>query len=445
MKWDQLLSSKRLGNEHKHISKSDEAINRSEFERDFDRIIFSHPFRRLQDKTQVVPLPEFDFVHSRLTHSLEVSSVGRSLGKNAGEYILKKYPELSELGYTVSDFGSIVAAASLTHDIGNPPFGHSGEQALSEYFIQHQPNNISEKEYQDLVKFEGNAQGFRLLCDTHLKDIKLTYATIGAFTKYPCESIIHKKNKERKSQKKFGFFQSEKQQFELIAEELGLIKLTDKDLSWCRHPLAFLVEAADDICYLIIDLEDAVRMQVIGFELFLEMVSPIIGNKLDKNKLNNISDIHQRIGLLRAMAINQLVNECTEIFIEHEAEILKGEFDQSLSDNIPSSNFTNEIANYSFKYIYNAQHVLEIQAAGFEVLPGLLDYLCNASDAYFLNPKNCTGQQINTIRMMKNLGIVKDDSFISPYLRYRNIIDYLSGMTDRHAVNFYRKIKGISL
>lgn len=445
MKWEQLLSYKRLGNEHKYDVSALQNRSRSEFEIDFDRIIFSHPFRRLQDKTQVVPLPEYDFVHSRLTHSLEVSSVGRSLGKNAGEYILKTHPQLAEMGYTIADFGAIVAAASLTHDIGNPPFGHSGERGLSEYFIRNKPDGISEKEYEDLLRFEGNAQGFRILCDPSLQDLKLTYATLGTFTKYPCESQLKNRDKNRRSQKKFGFFQSEKNQFKTIAGELGLISFSGEDMTWCRHPLAFLVEAADDICYLIIDLEDAVRMQVISIEKFIDLVAPIIGDRLNRKKLEEIPNENQRIGLLRAMAINQLVQECSDLFEQHEAAMLTGTFDQSLSDLIPSARYTAEIADYSSPHIYNSRHVLEIQAAGFEVLPGLLEYFNTALEDFYSNGKKCSGQSTNTVRMMKKMGIISDDIPASAYSRNRMIIDYISGMTDRHAVNFYRKIKGISL
>jgi len=441
MKWEQLLSFKRLGNEHKFDASAIRNRSRSEFEIDFDRIIFSHPFRRLQDKTQVVPLPEYDFVHTRLTHSLEVSSVGRSLGKNVGAYILRQYPGLAETGFTESDFGAIVAAASLTHDIGNPPFGHSGERGLSEYFQTYRPEGCTDKEHEDLLKFEGNAQGFRILCDQQLQDLKLTYATLGTFTKYPCESIIENRSSERKSQKKFGFFQSEKEEFRKIAEELGLMPLSENSLSWCRHPLTFLVEAADDICYLVIDLEDAARMKVISIDKFTELVAPILGARVDHTRLNSIRDENQRIGLLRAMVINQLVQECSDIFCAHEKDILEGKFDRPLSDLITSASYTDEIASFSFRHIYNSQHVLEIQAAGFEVLPGLLSYFLEAVEDHQRNGKKCSGRSLNTVRMLPETIVSETNA----YLRTRMIIDYISGMTDRHAVNFYRKIKGISL
>src|SRR5688572_5335382 len=378
MNWIQLLSHKRLGSEKRYVpleavpaGRQGKPSSRSEFEVDFDRIIFSYPFRRLQDKTQVVPLPEDDFVHTRLTHSLEVSVVGRSLGKLAGQYVLSTYPELLEAGYTAFDFGAIVAAASLAHDIGNPPFGHAGEKALSEYFNNVNHTNSTDKEKYDLQNFEGNAQGFRILCDHAYQDLKLTYATMGAFSKYPCESILAEKDATRKRQKKYGFYQSEKSVFKPIADELGLKPLSNKDITYVRHPLVYLVEAADDICYLIIDLEDAYRMKVISYQKFVDMVAPLLGSKYDPARLKSMNDEGQQIGLLRALAINQLIEECTEVFRNNEVQILKGLFDQSLSDSIPSKTYTEQIGKYSFEHIYNSQKVLEIQAAGYEVLPGL--------------------------------------------------------------------------
>ena len=248
MNWVQLLSSQRIGQPPTLGEQS-----RSAFEQDYDRIIFSHPFRRLQDKTQVHPLPEHDFVHTRLTHSLEVSTVGRSLGKKAGEVVLQRHPELAGKS-SLFDFGAIVAAASLTHDLGNPPFGHSGEDAISDFFLHHAygqgfQSKVTKTQWEELVRFEGNAQGFRILNKSQY-GFKLTFATLGAFTKYPCPAFFPQRDKTKKSQKKFGVFQSEEELFGEVASSLGLIRL-DKNV-WCRHPLAFLVEAADDICYSII-------------------------------------------------------------------------------------------------------------------------------------------------------------------------------------------------
>jgi dGTPase len=444
MNWLGLLSHKRLGNEHRYIPLSNQPISRSEFEVDFDRIIFSYPFRRLQDKTQVVPLPEYDFVHTRLTHSLEVSSVGRSLGKLAGNFVLEQHPELKEAGYTEFDFGAIVAAAALTHDIGNPPFGHAGEKALSDYFNTVNPENISEKEYFDLQNFEGNAQGFRILCDPIYQDLKLTYATLGAFSKYPCESVLAEKDTTRKSQKKYGFYQSEKQVFKTVADELQLKPLSNKDITYVRHPLVYLVEAADDICYLIIDLEDAYRMKVISYQQFVDMVAPLLGNKYDAARLKSMNDENQQIGLLRAMAIGQLIEECTDVFKTNEREILKGLFDQSLSDSIPSRKYTDGIGKYSFEHIYNSQKVLEIQAAGFEVLPGLMEIFMDAIEDFAANGKKGSAKHVNLVRMLPKH--ITDEEFLKAstfYSRSRKVLDFISGLTDKYAVSLYRKLKGI--
>lgn len=439
MNWLQLLSTKRFGSEDKSGAKN---ILRSDFEVDYDRIIFSYPFRRLQDKTQVVPLPEYDFVHTRLTHSLEVSSVGRSLGKKIGEHVLNKYPEVKEAGYTISDFGAIVAAAALAHDIGNPPFGHSGEKALSSYF-ENTNLKFSDREKFDLLNFEGNAQGFRILLNDQLK---LTYATLGAFTKYPCESNLTSKDKNRRSQKKYGFYQSEKNDFKFIANELGLISLSNHEITYTRHPLVYLVEAADDICYSLIDLEDAYQMKVITLNEFRDLVIPILGDKFEADKWNAMKYPNQKIGLLRALGIGKLVDECATVFIENESEILNGNFDTALADCIPSKKYTDEIGNFSVKRIYNSQRVLEIQAAGFEVLPGLVEIFISASEDYFLNGRKAKAKNVNTFYMLPDdiKDLIQDTSSTS-YDRARKILDFVSGMTDKHAIELYKKLKGISL
>src|SRR5688572_13248689 len=263
MNWQQLLSSQRTGLTQQFSSEP----SRSAFEQDYDRIIFSHPFRKLQDKTQVHPLPEHDFVHTRLTHSLEVSSVGRSLGKRVGEVILQRHPELAK-EFSLFDFGAIVAAASLAHDLGNPPFGHAGEDAISDFFTHHPAasplkSTVTEAEWIDLTKFEGNAQGFRIL-NKNQYGLKLTFATLGAFTKYPCPAYFPERDKSKRSQKKFGFFQTEKEIFSEVAQTLQLVQ--GGNSNWNRHPLAFLVEAADDICYSIIDLEDGCSLGLVSYE-----------------------------------------------------------------------------------------------------------------------------------------------------------------------------------
>ena len=442
MNWKQLLSSNRIGK----ATKADSF--RSAFEQDYDRIIFSHPFRRLQDKTQVHPLPEYDFVHTRLTHSLEVSSVGRSLGKKVGESILKKYPDLTKSGFSSYDFGAIVAAAALAHDIGNPPFGHSGESAISDFFNAKEKTDLfkshmSDQQWADIIDFEGNAQGFRLMNQTN--GLQLTYATLAAFTKYPRPSLITKRDKSRKSQKKYGYFQSNKQEFADLASEVGLQKISDEGI-WSRHPLAFLVEAADDICYQVIDLEDGCRLELVSYEETVDLLGAIIGKSFDPEKLVKYDSDAERIGVLRAMAIGKLVDECVAIFLENEKQLLSGEFDKALTGLIQSSDTLDKIERISITKIYQSRKVLEKEAAGFEVLPGLLESFTTAVYHHYIDKDQFTKKLQNLIRLLpKDIKAKMDQSSDSLYDLLMITIDFISGMTDTHAISLYRKIKGISL
>jgi len=439
MTWPRLLSSQRTG----QLSVSSEQ-SRSAFEQDYDRIIFSHPFRRLQDKTQVHPLPEHDFVHTRLTHSLEVSSVGRSLGKKVGEIVLQRNPSLADT-FTSFDFGAIVAAGSLTHDLGNPPFGHSGEEAISDFFIHHPlgksfQSQVTESQWSDLIKFEGNAQGFRLLTKNQF-GLTLTFATLGAFTKYPCTAHFPGRDKSKRSQKKFGFFQSELAKFEEVASVTGLNKIADH--GWQRHPLAFLVEAADDICYSIIDLEDGCRLGLVAFDETVELLAGILGNKLDRLKLSKISGLNEQLGVLRAMAIRELTEDCAKIFLENEKGIMDGSFDVALADAGRFSKELRAISDLSIQKIYRARPVMEIEAAGFEALPGLLEEFIRA--ALHLTQKNQPHKFATVARLIPPEMIASLQATTDTYSMLRLIIDLVSGLTDRHALSLFRKIKGISV
>lgn len=424
--------------------------DRSAFERDFDRIVFSHPFRRLQDKTQVFPLPEEDFVHTRLTHSLEVSSVGRSLGKKVGEALLKKYPELAKMGYSQFDFGAIVSAACLTHDLGNPPFGHTGEDAISDFFKSSPQglffkDHVSVDQWMDLINFEGNAQGFRILTNKGHQGLRLTDPTLAAFTKYPRQSLLEKTDKARTSQKKFGFFQTEKPAFQTLATNLGLVELLPGQC-WCRHPLAYLVEAADDICYHIIDLEDGCRMGLVSEEDTVALMAPILGNKFQPAKLGSIQGKDERIGLLRAMSIGILIDQCSKAFLENEKEILEGSFDHALTDLIDCKMILQKIIKVSLDRLYRSSMVLEIEAAGFEVLGGLLETITTASYQFLFNKNEVSKKQISVFRLLPEslqAELQADDQ--TPYDMLRLIVDFISGLTDRHAIGLYRKLKGISL
>lgn len=436
MNWTQLLSSARIGQKP-----SASEISRSAFEQDYDRIIFSYPFRRLQDKTQVHPLPEDDFVHTRLTHSLEVSSVGRSLGKRVGEVLLQRHSDLRNQ-FSLFDFGAVVAAASLAHDVGNPPFGHAGEDALSDYFIKRPGirDEVSPAQWQDLIAFEGNAQGFRIL-NQHNYGLKLTMATLGAFTKYPCASLLPGKDIKRKSQKKYGFFDSERVVFAEVATALELPS-TGAD-AWSRHPLAFLVEAADDICYSIIDLEDGCNLGLVSFDETVELLSPILGSKLDLQKVRKDEGTHRNLGILRAMTIGELIDACAKIFLDNEADILEGRFDSALTDLSSFRGALKEISTLSVDRIYHARQVVEIEAAGHEVLPGLLEEFITAGRVLRENGKSRKYENLALIFPREIRSAIRQSPDV--YAMLRLIIDFVSGLTDKHALNLYRKIKGMSL
>ncbi|MFY0605718.1 MAG: deoxyguanosinetriphosphate triphosphohydrolase [Cyclobacteriaceae bacterium] len=445
MNWLQLLSPFRSGDktEFQVVDNS-----RSRFEQDYDRLIFSHPFRRLQDKTQVFPLPEDDFVHTRLTHSLEVSSVGRSLGKAVGEQLLLKYPELADKGYTFHDFGGIVAAASLAHDLGNPPFGHAGETAISSFFTDHEKGKkfaslVSTEEWSDLISFEGNAQGFRILNDLDNSGLKLTYASLGAFTKYP-KSSHAPIDKKRKSQKKYGVYRSELEQFKDLAIRMGLKPLGQE--AWCRHPLAFLVEAADDICYGIIDLEDGTRLGLVDFEVTKNLLADIIGDIYQEEKLEKAKSQDEKIGYLRAMAIGQLYQQTVDCFIEHEEAILKGEFDSALTDLIPSAKALQAISELSIKKIYRSKQVLEREVGGYEVIGRLMEAFCIAAYTFRFETKDFTPKMKSVLRLLpENTNAKLKNEEISVYELLLSITDFISGLTDSHAIKLYKIIYGFSL
>ncbi|MBS1557730.1 MAG: dNTP triphosphohydrolase [Bacteroidetes bacterium] len=436
MNWLQLLSSNRLGQKQDSIDQS-----RSAFEQDYDRIVFSHPFRRLQDKTQVHPLPVEDFVHTRLTHSLEVSSVGRSLGKGVGEKIIQRHASLGH--FSLFDFGAIVAAASLAHDLGNPPFGHAGENAISEFFLQHPQGLlfkpfVNERAWEDLTHFEGNAQGFRLLSQQQY-GMKLTTATLGAFSKYPCPAYFPGRDKTKRSQKKFGFFESEKEIFFSVASELGLIQSGE---AWCRHPLSYLVEAADDICYGIIDLEDGCRLGLVSETETIELMASILRDQFNQEKLNRHIGLTGKLGVLRAMTINKLVDECVSVFLEEEQSILNGQFDKALTDVITSQKELKTISEISIKKIYRAHSVVEIEASGHVVLPGLLQEFTSVGHA--LLQHRLTSKQKNLKYLLpEEICWAIEQAPENTYAMLRAVIDFVSGLTDRHALNLYRKINGV--
>ncbi|WP_298550158.1 dGTP triphosphohydrolase [uncultured Algibacter sp.] len=444
MNWEQLLSLKRFGDTNKRLRKEQDET-RLVFDSDYDRVIFSSEFRSLQDKTQVIPLSETDFVHTRLTHSLEVSVVGRSLGRRIGKKILEKHPHLQNThGYQVNDFGAIVAAASLAHDIGNPPFGHSGEKAIGEFFKtgngKQFKSQLTEKEYQDLCDFEGNANGFKILTESRVGrhgGLRLSYATLGAFMKYPKESLPKKPTKHIVD-KKYGFFQSEKDGFIDVANELGLLKRSQTDLSFSRHPLAFLVEAADDICYTIIDFEDGINLGLIQEEFALEYLSKIIRDNIKPENYYALSTKEDRVGYLRALAIGSLINEAVDIFMENEDAILKGNFDCALLDKSKYEAQINDVIKISVEKIYQSTEVIDKEIAGYGVINTLLNTYTTAINNCFIN-KGSNYDKLILKGLPKTIKV--DES--SLYNRLSSVCYYVSLLSDSKAILDYKKIKGI--
>lgn len=446
MNWEQLLSLKRAGDTNKRIRKEQDET-RLGFEVDYDRIIFSSEFRSLQDKTQVIPLSQTDFVHTRLTHSLEVSVVGRSLGRLVGTKLLEKHPHLQNVhGYQANDFGAIVAAAALAHDIGNPPFGHSGEKAIGEFFKtgagKTYQSELTAKEYQDLCDFEGNANGFKILTQNRLGrngGLRLSYATLGAFTKYPKESLP-KKPTTHISDKKFGFFQSEKDAFLDVANELGLLKRSQQDLSFSRHPLTFLVEAADDICYTIIDFEDGINLGLVQEEFALEYLSKIIRDNIKPENYYALSTKEDRIGYLRALAIGSLINEAVDIFMKHEDAILKGAFDCALLDKSKYHAQIKDIIKISVENIYQSAEVIDKEIAGYGVLNTLLTTYTNAVNNVYSG--NASNYDKLILKALPKIPAFESNSL---YERLSGVCFYISLLSDSKAILEYKKIQGIQI
>ncbi|MBI9054889.1 MAG: deoxyguanosinetriphosphate triphosphohydrolase [Bacteroidales bacterium] len=444
MNWDKLLSAKRLGLENREFKNTEEI--RSQFQRDYDRIIFSSPFRRLQDKTQVFPLPGSVFVHNRLTHSLEVASVGRSIA-NLVAQDLRNQEEIKNKEI-LNELGSIVSAACLAHDMGNPPFGHAGEEAISRYFNEGKGQRIkdvvTEEEWNDLTHFEGNANALRLL--THqfkgrrLGGFALTYSTLATLIKYPYGTDAMLQGK-----KKFGYFQAEKETFLKIAEELGLKKMSESPLTYARHPLVYLVEAADDICYEIMDIEDAHKLKILDskttFDLLLGFFNAETDKKFFKNKdkiFEEVSDLNEQVAYLRASVISKLINETAQVFIQNHNKILNGEFEKSLISNLhdTSKEAFKNCQKIAIRDIYNDRSVVKIELTGFNVLGTLLDEFITA----IFHPESDYSKKILSI--LPSQFSVEGLSF---YKKAMSVVDFVSGMTDLYAVDLYKDIKGMNL
>ena len=447
MKWEQLLSNKRFGQE-KALHPEDD---RSEFQRDFDRLIFSAPFRRLQNKTQVFPLPGSIFVHNRLTHSLEVSSVGRSLGNDVSRQLLERHPHLANTHLT--EMGSIVSAACLAHDLGNPPFGHSGERAIGSYFSEgdgqkyrtlfcdETGDSLTPEQWQDMIHFEGNANAFRLLTH-HFSGRReggfvMTYSTLASIVKYPYSST------QASKKGKFGFFQAEKEGFNKIARELGIkkVKTADGSERFARYPLVYLVEAADDICYQIMDIEDAHKLKILTTEETQKLLISFFDEEKQQEvraRLTTVDDVNEQVVYLRSIAIGLLESECVRVFLDNEEAILEGRFEGSLIDHIserPAQAYKTCVKTAVTK-IYRSRLVVDIEIAGHKVITQLLDLML---DAVTHSDRTYSKILINRVSSQYQIDAP------TLYERMLAVLDYISGMTDVFALDLYRKINGMSL
>lgn len=437
MCWDKLICDKRYGMEQFQSTRQN---IRSDFQRDYDRLIFSSPFRRLQNKTQVFPLPGSVFVHNRLTHSLEVSSVGKSMARGVANMLYDKYSSQSWRG-KLRYIDEIVSAACLAHDLGNPPFGHSGEKSISAFYSEGFGEGLKDRftpeQWNDLIHFEGNANSFRLLAHQfrgrRAGGFAMTYSTLASIVKYPYSSdMAYRKGK-------FGFFTSECHPFSKIATEIGLIPLGENE--YTRHPLVYLVEAADDICYQVMDLEDAQKLKIVSarevIELFLNFFTPERGATI-KSTMQHLDDNNEKIAYLRSSVIGELVDACALSFVDNEEKILKGEFIGSLIENIPErlTNAYNHCSKIAHERIYSAADVVDIDIAGNQIITFLMERLTAA----VLNP-----EKNNSHMLLHRIPQQYDMQAPDLFERIQAVNDYVSGMTDIYALDLYRKLNGMSL
>ncbi|QNI01749.1 deoxyguanosinetriphosphate triphosphohydrolase [Halomonas sp. SH5A2] len=435
MSWEQLLSPKRL---HDQRSTSNREIGRSPFHKDHDRIVFSGSFRRLGRKTQVHPLTENDHIHTRLTHSLEVGCVGRSLGMIVGELLRDRLPKW----ITPADLGVIVQTACLGHDIGNPPFGHAGEYAIRDWFQRAQSSGLleglSDAEREDLLTYEGNAQGFRVITQIEYNQfnggMRLSAATLGALLKYPW--TVRYSGRAGK----FGAYQSEQALLKEVAEAVGL--LPQGEQRWCRHPLAWLVEAADDICYALLDLEDGLEMGILRYEEVVEVLRQIAGEfppEYAEMQARNVSQ-RRRIALLRGAAMERAVNDVGAVFVQHEQALLSG----TLSDDLlelchPDLGWGVQAAKQlARERIFQNERKAKLEIGAYTTLGILLEAFIGAA-----HELHHTGR--SSFKHQRVLALIGENTPLASwplYESYRRMLDFIGGMTDHYAVDLAQEMGG---
>lgn len=442
MQWDKLINDKRLGLEYKYDD--DRRGGRSEFRRDYDRLVFSSPFRRLQNKTQVFPLPGSVFVHNRLTHSLEVSSVGKSMADVISSALRDKYADEAWVN-RLYNLGDIVAAACLAHDLGNPPFGHSGEKAIAAFFSEGEgkvlKDSLTAVQWSDITNFEGNANSLRALTNQfhgrRQGGFAMTYSTLASVVKYPYESTL------AGAKGKFGFFDTERATYRCIADELGIPRLPSPPgtLRYARHPLVYIVEAADDICYEVMDLEDAHKLKILTSAEVIDTLMaffPAERHPHLQQVMDDVEDPNEKIAYLRSSVVGRLVEASAKVFLENEEAILAGTFEGHLLDHLPEleKRAYAGSCDISCNKIYSARDVVDIELAGNRIITFLLSKLTGAV---------CDPGLYYSRLLLSQVPVQYDVHAPDLFTRVQAVLDHVSAMTDVYALDLYRKLNGMSL
>ena len=471
MNWEQLLSGKRnRGSGRRHSAATD---LRSEFEKDYHRIIGSASFRRLQDKTQVFPLDKSDFIRTRLTHSLEVSSLAKSLGQNIGENILayKKDPSFTQ--GMKEDICSILQCAGLIHDIGNPPFGHFGEIAIREWFERNLPGLkykgrsvdtvLSEQMKQDFYHFEGNAQALRLVTKLHFlvdeNGMNLTYALLNTIIKYPVSSLEIDDSCGDIKKKKMGYYLADSEIFHKIEAETGT--------NGCRHPLTFILEAADDIAYKTADIEDGFIKGFISYHMLMEELKKLKSIK-DHNKVvfdpaEKLEELYQR-GIEKQVdhpeeyAVKNwivrvqgfLISCATFGFTSNYEAIMEGTFGHDLFWHTFAEELMDLLGDVAMRRVFSTREIYLMEL----VESGIIDYLMDSFVRAVINYDD-EDDRLDSIdrRLVYFISSNYKEAYHyhakgksdeeKLYLRLLLVTDYICGMTDSYAKRLYQELKAI--